>query len=94
MNVSRSAWEKLLLHWCEMQETGEVKLMCAVIADGIIERVRHPWFFSGGGFDKYCRAIGLDPEFVQQQIKRSEDYPGEWSEELRLIRDKDKKATQ
>jgi hypothetical protein len=74
MNVSRSNWEKLLARWCGMQTTGEVKLICAVIADGIVDREKHPWFFSGGGFDKYCRTIGLDPAFVLQQIKRAEKH--------------------
>ena len=72
MRVSRSQWEKLLARWCGMEATGEVRLVCAVLADGIVEREKHPWFFSGGGFATYCRAIGLDADYVQEQIARAD----------------------
>ena len=72
MNVSRSSWEKLLLRWSGLAATGEARLVCAVLADGIVDREKHPWFFSGGGFGLYCRAIGLDEAFVEEQIKRAE----------------------
>lgn len=55
-----------------MEATGEVRLVCAVLADGIVEREKHPWFFSGGGFATYCRAIGLDADYVQEQIARAD----------------------
>ena len=80
MNVSRSNWEKVLLRWCGMAPTGEVKLICAVIADGIVERDKYPLFFSGGGFDKYCKTIGLDPDFVEQQINRANMHVPEFAE--------------
>jgi len=74
VHVNRSNWEKLLMRWSGMQDTGEVRLICAVIADGIIERHRDKRFFLEGGFDNYCRAINLEPRFVKEQISRSDDY--------------------
>lgn len=72
MRVSRSQWEKLLLRWSGMEATGEVRLVCAVLADGIVEREEHPWFFSGGGFATYCKAIGLNETYIQEQIERAD----------------------
>lgn len=74
MKLSQSKWERVLLRWCEMEHTGEVRLLCAVIAEGIATQDKDPWFFSGGGFSAYCRAIGLDPEFVLRQIERADAY--------------------
>lgn len=66
--LSRTDWERLLLNWSNMAPTGEVRLVCAVLADGIVDRQKDPRFFAGGGFDAYCRVIGLDPVFVREQI--------------------------
>lgn len=71
--VTSGQWEKVLLRWCNLEPTGEVRLICAVIADGIVKREEHPWFFSQGGFAKYCLAIGLDPDFVYSQIARANE---------------------
>jgi hypothetical protein len=72
--LGRLAWEKMLLRWSGMEPSGEVKLICAVIADGIIERERDHWFFSTGGFESYCSVIGLSPVFVLEQMYRAADF--------------------
>ena len=72
MTLSRSHWEKLLLRWSGMHPTGEVKLICAVIADGICDVREQARFFQNGGLAAYCSAIGLDVDFIKQQIDRAE----------------------
>ena len=55
-------------------------MICAVIASSIAYRLRgnedsfNTLFFESGGFDNYCRVIGLNPKFVSEQIRRSADY--------------------
>ena len=71
MNISRANWEKLLLRWSGMQPTGEARLICAVIADGIVDEDRSHLFFVSGGFDRYCKLISLDPVFVREQMDRA-----------------------
>ena len=74
MKLSSNTWEKLLKRWLPFQSTPESNLIVAVIADGIVNRERESWFFTNGGFETYCRIVGLDPEFVLQQIERASDY--------------------
>lgn len=77
---SSASWEKLLLRWSGLVEIPEIRLICAVIASAIAERLRgdeksdNTRFFDGGGFDNYCRVIGLDPSFIEEQIRRSADF--------------------
>jgi hypothetical protein len=71
MKVSRANWERLLLRWSGMQPTGEARLVCAVIADGIVDEDKSHLFFVSGGFDRYCKAVGLDPVFVKEQMLRA-----------------------
>lgn len=75
-----TSWEKLLLRWSGLSGSPEARLICAVIASSIAERLRgneesvNTRFFESGGFDNYCRVIGLNPKFVSEQIRRSADY--------------------
>ena len=78
--LSAYAWEKLLARWTGLQPTGEVKFICAIIASAIDEepseaRLQHRRpFYSGfftGYFFKYCKILGLDPEFVIEQVERA-----------------------
>lgn len=71
MEPSRTQWERVLIRWCGLQPTPEVRLYCAAIADGIVDRKRDSWFFERGCFDAWCRVIGLDPVFVLEQIQRA-----------------------
>ena len=71
MEPSRTQWERVLIRWCGLQQTPEVKLVCAVIADGIVDREKYPWFIAAGCFDAWCRVIGLDTQFVLEQIQRA-----------------------
>ena len=71
MELSRTQWERVLIRWCGLQQTPEVKLVCAVIADGIVDREKYSWFIAAGCLDAWCRIIGLDPVFVLEQIQRA-----------------------
>lgn len=74
MELSRTQWERVLIRWCDMPALPEVKLTCAVIADGIVDREKYPWFIAAGCFDAWCRVIGLDTQFVLEQIQRAEAF--------------------
>ena len=77
---SATTWEKLLLRWSGLSGSPEERLICAVIASSIAERLSgkedssNTLFFESGGFDNYCRVIALTPKFVSEQIRRSADY--------------------
>ena len=79
--LTNSSWEKLLLRWTNMQPTGEVRLVCAMLAAAIVADVtkatdegRKP---CGAGFcgswrmDAWCGAIGLRGAFVREQVCRA-----------------------
>lgn len=74
MELNRAQWERVLIRWCDLQATPEVRLTCAVIADGIVDREKLPWFFERGCFDAWCRVIGLDTQFVLEQIQRAGEF--------------------
>lgn len=77
---SSASWEKLLLRWSGLIGSPEARLIVAVIASAIAERLRgeedsaNTRFFEGDGFNNYCRVIGLDPVAIAEQIRRSADY--------------------
>ena len=81
MNVSR--WSRLILRWASVDTTPEVHLIVAILANAIEdERYRFivgPKYTTGffdkyAGFFVYCKAIGVNPEFLQTQIQIAADY--------------------
>lgn len=75
--LPRRVWEKLLVRWCPMEATPEVNLVVWLLASAIADEPgeaarggRKP--FKGGFFDgrfnAWCRAVGLNPRFVLEQI--------------------------
>jgi len=71
--VSVTQWSKLLTRWTGLSPTGEVRLICAVLADGVANSGRPSSFFPDG-FSAYCRLVGLNPEFVMEQVERARKY--------------------
>lgn len=100
MKLSVSVWEKQLLSWCNL-ECGEAALICRVIATAIcdepseaLDKNREPYaseFFVTGWFRHYCRAVGLEADFVMEQVKRANASDGEWSEAVKKIKEKDRR---
>jgi len=69
-------WEKLLMRWSDFPLCGEKRLVCAVIANAIaddkkdheLQSVALRTRFFQTGLSAYCGAIGLDSEFVRDQV--------------------------
>ena len=83
MTVLRlTEWQTLIEQWCPMRKSGEVQLICSVLAQAIADepkyaldndQVPYKTPFFRGMFVAYCRLIGLDPVFVLEQIARAND---------------------
>ena len=71
-----STWEKLLMRWSEFPTCGEKRLICAVIAQAIVDqRIDGNMFavaaghnFWGNPLEKYCRMIELNAVYVREQV--------------------------
>lgn len=78
MKLSQATWEKLLNRWSDIQDCGEKRLLCAVIAQAIADESAKASAFSGffwtNGFVAYCRVLGLNHQFVIEQAKRARDF--------------------
>lgn len=71
-------WEKMLLRWCPMEPTPEVRLVCWVLLHWIADE---PAFCRGtdralyetgvfdGVFQAYARMVQLNPEFIVDQVR-------------------------
>lgn len=72
LRLTNDQWAKLLLRWSGLKPTPEVRLVCAVIASGITgsDDDDGPWV-CGQWFVAYCRLLGLDPDFVREQVARA-----------------------
>lgn len=85
MYLSQAQWEKMIRRWAQVPTPmiGEVKMICAIIAGGIsdeCERIKNKRVskklaftdgFFRGGFQNYCTAIGIHPDFLFQKIRDS-----------------------
>lgn len=75
--MSPLRWAKLLGNWSDAPECGEKNLLVWAIGQWISEGSKTDppfedgFFHSGGGFDAYCKAVSLDPDFVREQIERA-----------------------
>jgi len=79
MKLNETAWQKLIIRWSELKPTPEVKLIAAIIAKAIIdERKRSLPHFVGGFWDtnflRYSKIIGINPQFLIEQINRANDF--------------------
>jgi hypothetical protein len=75
MHLSREKWSVMLLRWTGFDASPELRLICAVIAEAIATRSQSDIsFLAGNGLNNYCRLIGLDPQFVREQIGRADDF--------------------
>lgn len=81
--MTQTRWEKVLSRWSDAPECGEKRLLVALLAMAITEEARavgdfeHGFFHRGGGFDKYCKVVGLNPQFVREQIERAAEKVAE-----------------
>ena len=72
----RATWEKMLYRWSDFPACGEKRLICAVIAQAIVDETNGKYFdcvaeknkFFGDRLDRFCYAISLDSNFVREQI--------------------------
>jgi hypothetical protein len=77
LDMTQNRWTTVLSRWSDVPECGEKRLMVALLAMAITEESRaerdfeHGFFTRGGGFDTYCKVIGLNPQFVREQIDRA-----------------------
>lgn len=80
--VTQPGWEKLILRWTgvpEQHQTGEMRLIAYMLGDCLahLQRPsqRGDWLsalrFFDRGFDVYARAIGLNMDFIRQQLERA-----------------------
>ena len=78
---SRGAWEKLIGRWASVGDCGEKRLLCAVIAEAIrhdyeksqkngnpIDSKDDLGFYFRGQFLKHAKWIGLDHEYLKDQV--------------------------
>ncbi len=87
MQVKQLSWNRLLRRWSVRSDSPERNLLISVIAQAITDECadakqlrRAPHFRRGGfveGMRGYCAAIGLDHEFLLEQLERAAAYQGD-----------------
>lgn len=81
-----ASWELLLKRWSEVPDCGEKRLLCRVIAEAICDAYRKDGGmqlvasgagFFGGPLKLYARVLGMDCQFVRDQVLRASIMVGE-----------------
>lgn len=79
-------WTKILARWASTPESPEKRLIVAVLAQAISDeqdRVKRSKYsldlnfgFSESMFEAYCRMVGLNPDFVREQVSIAHEHKG------------------
>ncbi len=78
------AWERLICRWSVVPDMPEKRLLVRVIAQAISDAeesaVKHYSSIGNGWRTRavvgYCRMLGIDPDFLSDQVKRAGEHFG------------------
>jgi hypothetical protein len=84
LQMSVTRWGQLLERWSSAPESGEKRMMVHLLAAAIVEESRREtrefderfkggYFEPSSYFDRHLELLGIDPEFMREQIAAAQE---------------------